>query len=278
MFIGIDKEPVNFQEEFKDSTITPTRTKDYTHSGIFGFIEKLVINGEKCVGRKYRNDLLDYQDQRRLRSSIKRLECLSHKNIAKMNGVCFYDDLKYPVIVTETFDTTLDKKDLKETSLDLRMSVLNKVAHGLAYLHNQRITHYSLTPQNVRVSESLEIVKIGGVEDGQIVDHQKLLTHNQDTPSIAVYMPPEVSKPEFIYTQFDIFSFGHLAMCFMIVEFSTILLPTEHVAGQEHHVTGMTELERRQGYVSRMDTELESDYRNVSDLIKRCLFDKPQKR
>lgn len=270
---------INFKERLKRLTLNVTRTKDSVMSGIFADTESLSIHGKSFGGKQYHVNF--YQNEPKILSAIARLCSLDDENVAQIKGVFFYDDNKYPVLIIEVLESSLAQMNLQHVSFNTRLEILHKVANGLSYLHGQNpsIIHFSLTAENVLVNSSLSRVKLGGIEDGQVVDHKSLFAHYQSIPSIAMYMPPEILSPESILnTKFDIFSFGHLALCVLASDLSCKnLLPFKGTIGDSSKHNSNTELLRRQHCINDL-AEILKDHGDMDDTIQHCLCNNPQNR
>lgn len=81
---------------------------------------------------------------------------LSHKNIIKILKIV--DCKTYGAIIMERFDGKSLQHVLDRYEIDTwhRLQILTDVASALAYLHNNKIVHSDVKPQNVFISIGLE--------------------------------------------------------------------------------------------------------------------------
>lgn len=132
-----------------------------------------------------------------------------------------------PVLLIEKLETNLHNflKNTREISFAAKRSILEDIAKGLKYLHEQNppIIHRDLTARNILLTRNWE-AKISDISNCQLVEPtpSELIRILQDFPDTMVYMPPEIhgqlvsTSEKKTTTNFspsmDIFSFGHLAL------------------------------------------------------------------
>ena len=139
---------------------------------------------------------------------------MRHPNVVQFLGVYFSESERVPMLVMELLPMNLISCILKHGILpeEISYSILNDVALGLYYLHNQLppIVHRDLSANNVLLTYNMD-AKISDLGVVRILDLTPLqvsrLTQTQDTP--AYNMPPEVmvANPKYD-TSVDEFSFG----------------------------------------------------------------------
>ena len=143
------------------------------------------------------------------------MSTLRHPNITQFLGLCFLPETQLPLLVMERLETSLDDllEHIPNLPLSLKRSVLEDVASGLLYLHNNRpspVMHRDLTSKNVLLTSSLA-AKITDLGNSRIVDMKG--GQLSKLPGTLVYMPPEAWDDAHRYgPSLDIFSFGHLAL------------------------------------------------------------------
>ena len=176
--------------------------------GCYGNVEELEINGHMRAGKKISSTLVESEGVGILLISAKYAEgcqlmsSLRHPNIVQFIGLCFLPDYSLPVIVTEKLWTNLDSLLVTSTAeipLTTKRSIIVDVARGLAFLHNHSppIIHSHLSASTVLLNNDM-VAKISDLEPALIVD----LLRNKDEPFDTTLFGPE----------FDIFSFGHVAL------------------------------------------------------------------
>ena len=143
---------------------------------------------------------------------------LRHPNITQFLGICFLPQTRLPLLVMEQLEMSLDVllDYVPDLPLSLKVSFLEGVCSGLAYLHNRRppVIHRDLTAKNILLTSSLfsKITDMGNshISNMSSVQHAQTLSR---VPGTLVYMPPEAFSETVHYgSSLDIFSFGQLAL------------------------------------------------------------------
>ncbi|CAI8005539.1 Serine/threonine-protein kinase STY17, partial [Geodia barretti] len=222
------------------------------------------------------------------------MSTLRHPNIVQFLGVAFFPGSRLPAIVMERLLTSLH--DLLEPQrppprsskpfipLSLKCSILHDVACGLAYLHERSVVHRDLTANNVLLNSGM-VAKIADLGVARILPDLAPATLTF-APGASVYMPPEAleSKPgeenegrmSKYDASIDIFSFGVVAMFTISQTFPYKLLAPTYTKDGENPV-GRSELERRQEYMTIVNSQLEGKHPLLVEIIEKCL-DFPGKR
>ena len=177
-----------------------------------------------CAGKKLHEILLEAGNVgvpdivRKYEQECQLMSNLRHPNITLFLGLCFLPGTRLPLLVMERLETSLD--DLLEhmpgLPLSLKRSVLEDVASGLVYLHENRppVIHRDLTTNNILLTSSL-VAKISDMGNSRIIDMRpgQLARTLSRLPGTQVYMPPEAMDETHRYgPSLDIFSFGHLSL------------------------------------------------------------------
>ena len=135
-----------------------------------------------------------------------------------VNVLCYYADPKkeYDYVIMELAHSnlshftrhTLKRPTLSETFLCL---IANQVLQGLHYLHRNKIAHLDLKPQNILITEYLDIKLI---DFSVSVEYGKLNSEEIKLPYVGTpfFMPPEIIKRMKIkirdLQKVDLFSLG----------------------------------------------------------------------
>ena len=251
--------------------------------GSFGSVVELIIKGAgKFAGKKIHDALIVDGDISILVKECKLMSGLVHPNITKFCGVCQLRKSRFPALVMELMDHSLedvieDKKSEFQLTLTTSMSIFIDVANGLAYLHGRttKVIHRDLTVRNVLLDASMH-AKITDFGNSRIVDATKTKTLTQ-APGTQVYMPPEALDPHPKYgDRLDIFSFGHLALYTLIREFPKDLLPATYIS--EGKLIARNEIERREHYLKKLNDTLPEQDHFLYKMTVQCLQNDPAKR
>ncbi len=163
------------------------------------------------------------------------MSSLRHPNITQFWGLYFSPNSRFPLLVMERLQTSLGSHlNDQRSSLSLvqKVSILQDVANGLAYLHGRRppVIHRDLTANNVLLNFGPPLIaKISDMGNSRIFDiiprhgYSVLAGTFTRVPGALVYMPPEAQGEVHRYgPSLDIFSFGHLAL-YTIIEVRILL-------------------------------------------------------
>ena len=203
---------------------------------------------------------------------------LRHKNVVNLLGIYFFPGSSLPALVMEQLMTSLhdllqpERAGLKGDGLrhltyftmDLKCSVLQDVANGLAYLHERSppVIHRDLSARNVLLTSGM-VAKIADLGVARIVPRLAAATMTR-APGASVYMPPEAVNPasgstngKVTYnTSIDVFSYG-VVVIFTVGE----VFPCDPLAPTYTDETGLlaarTELQRRSWYRASQETRSE---------------------
>ena len=217
-------------------------------------------------------------------------ECqlMRHPNIVQFLGVYFPERSRLPtqpVLVMERMLTSLhnllspEKKTSPPTPLslfdmNLKCSVLDDVARGLAFLHEKSIFHRNMSATNVLLNSDM-VAKISDLRQARIVSSLKPSAPMTISPGNDDYMPPEAKKGKYD-ASIDIFSFGVIAM-FTIGKEYPYPEPATYFEDEKNDTVARTEIERRREYMGNIKKELGGEHPLIW-LIQQCLHNGPHKR
>ena len=265
-----------------------TQTGRQLGGGSYGVVEELEMDGLTCAGKKIYDVLVDPENlgaQRVVERYYKECSLLSdirHPHVVQFLGICFFPDSQLPALVMERLHVSLD--ELLETMPDIplftKLSILEDVARGLVFLHNRSpvIIHRDLTARNVLLTAGMtaKIADLGNSRIASLRPDQVAQTMTMGIPGTLVYMPPEASTQHY-GPPLDLFSFGHLSLFAATQVFPGDLKPPTYFDAIARKVTGRTELDRREVYVSTLKEMLGGSHAMVL-FIKGCLAYEPEKR
>ena len=206
-------------------------------SGSFGVVKKLTDKSKTTVyiGRKLpeKNALSDAATKKAtlqiFPEMVLQLCSLRHPNIVQMQGIFFSDSLSYlPTLVYEEVDRstwiTLDCFLLTNRSEVDKVTILEHVASGLEYLHDQKppVLHLNLTVANVMVFQDSTSTKLPctKIADAGVVSLVNAGRSTLVQPRTVDYLPEEEKSLEWT-AKVDVLCYG-LLMGHLILQESII--------------------------------------------------------
>lgn len=167
-------------------------------------IYNAVYNGKLCVAKKehedkeYSKKLL--KQEKKVLGYLKTHPCIVQPLIRPVNP-------KSQILLMEIMLMNLKDFLISKQSYHSKVTILQDVACGLSYIHEQGIIHCNLTGESILVTEKGR-AKLS--DFGQAIFYQRKAVNNLIvTVDTLDYMPPEILKPMPNYsTKLDVFSFG----------------------------------------------------------------------
>ena len=234
---------------------------------------KIPSTGETLTGKVCKIDPLITQELmmkvEKIKDEIERIKNLIHENILQIKGVCLLPDRILPVLLMDRMITSLRSYFLQSPfpiSVKERIVFLQDTASGLNYLHslNPPFIHGHLTTENVLLDKGLK-AKIGGFAIECTA--QRCLDQK--------YMPPEAKEGgKEPHSSLDIFSFGNLALCTILLEEIGPLL----LAQEPGEPSIKREVDRRARFMEKARNLLATEHDAVLDIIQGCLQNNPEDR
>ena len=277
--------------------VTPTnRTIGF---GSYGKVEEVAIPGSLCAAKKI-HDFLTKQDPHWLAKEVADgyiqsflSECammsrLRHPHIVQFLGLWFEADSSL-YLVMEKMMTSLhdilepdDRKCIDTAAnpsipVDLKVSILQDVARGLAFLHKQAppVIHRDLSARNVLLNSAMT-AKIADLGMARIMPLKSKATMTK-APGALVYMPPEALDDSSTYNaSIDIFSMGVLVLFVLAEQFPATLKAHSYV-DEVKGLVARTELQRRENYTAKVYREFPKTHPLVW-LMESCLENIPKNR
>ena len=277
---------------------------DIIGRGTYSTVEKVALpDGTICAAKRIHGHLQD-PDELKLTfaKECELMSTLRHPNVVQFFGIILslpgdHRAGELPAIVMEKMMTNLhdlldpdvhSKKPKPENGpkplrlpLELKCSILQDVAIGLAFLHSRspRIVHRNLSAKNVLLTSGM-VAKVADMAEARKLASTiaALMTMTQGA---YFYLPAEAhqEEPKEGYDpKIDSFSFG-IVTIFAISEIfpSKILSPTYSDEKNGQGLIARSELERRRKYIDTIEEQLGKEHA-VLHLIKDCLCNKPAER
>ncbi|XP_037476877.1 cysteine-rich receptor-like protein kinase 6 isoform X2 [Triticum dicoccoides] len=200
-------------------------------TGNFAEANKL---GEGGFGAVYKGELPDGQEIAvkrlsrnsgqgigELKNELVLVAKLQHKNLVRLVGVCLQEHEKllvYEYMPNRSIDTILfDPERRKELDWGKRLKIINGIARGLQYLHEDsqlRIIHRDLKASNVLLDSDYTpkisdfgLARLFGADQSREVTNRVVGTYG--------YMAPEYAMRGHYSIKSDVFSFGILMLEFV---------------------------------------------------------------
>ena len=271
--------------------------------GSYGSVEEVTVR----AAAKTIHPILQERDQFAATLFVKECRLMStlrHPHIVQFLGVCFFPDSRLPALVMERLLTSLHDFLAPETqpqcgapnplsffTMDLKCSVLQDVANGLAYLHERPspIIHRDLSARNVLLSTDM-VAKIADLGVARMAPHMRAAATMTKAPGAGIYMPPEAtasssSKPEKSKydASVDVFSFGVVTIFTIGGTFPCDIEAPNYLDDESGLLVARTELQRRSVYMRDVNAQLRAcgqlhGNHPLIRLIQQCLHNGPHKR
>ncbi|WJX87353.1 hypothetical protein P8452_69557 [Trifolium repens] len=143
---------------------------------------------------------------------------LQHRNLVKLLGCCFEGDEKilvYEYMRNSSLDFHLfNKEKQKHLCWKLRLSIINGIAKGLLYLHEDsrlRVIHRDLKASNVLLDDEMN-PKISDFGLARTFEKDQCPTKTKRVIGTYGYMAPEYAMAGLFSVKSDVFSFGVLLL------------------------------------------------------------------
>lgn len=188
-------------------------------SGAHGFVDKVVstLSWREYARKRFKRSAINKKDVKTFLNEVKILKSLEHKHCIDMVGS--YSDPQYFVLLTSPvaecnleryYTMALADRD----KLSILQSFFGCLAGTLDFLHNQKVTHQDIKPQNILVKDNSQVL----VADFGIARSWEGLagaTTTADLDRSWVYAAPEVVRGGPKNESADVWSLGcvFLEMC-----------------------------------------------------------------
>ncbi|KAJ0450323.1 putative protein kinase RLK-Pelle-DLSV family [Helianthus annuus] len=181
--------------------------------GGFGSVYKGVLeNGQAiAVKRLSRNSS---QGVVEFKTEVNLVAKVQHRNLVRLLGYCVQEPerlLVYEYMANNSLDTILfDDEKCKELDWVKRAKIINGIANGLRYLHEEsrvKIIHRDLKTSNILLDEDMNSL-ISDFGTARIVGQKQNYAVTQQTIGTYGYMAPEYAMHGRFSTKSDVFGFG----------------------------------------------------------------------
>ncbi|CAL4903528.1 unnamed protein product [Urochloa decumbens] len=196
-------------EDFADSKILG--------KGGFGMVYKGVLpDGQEIAVKRLCQS--SRQGIEELKSELVLVAKLHHRNLVRLIGVCLQEQQKilvYEYMPNRSLDSILfDPDRKKELDWAQRFKIINGIARGLQYLHEEsqlKIVHRDLKASNILL-DSNYIPKISDFGLAKIFGGDQSKYATLRVAGTYGYMAPEYAMRGLYSTKSDVFSFGVLVL------------------------------------------------------------------
>ncbi|XP_062202870.1 cysteine-rich receptor-like protein kinase 6 [Phragmites australis] len=205
-----------------DLSTLRTATEDFAESkmlgkGGFGMVYKGILHEGQEIAVK-RLCQSSSQGIGELKSELVLVAKLHHKNLVRLIGVCLQEHEKilvYEYMPNKSLDTILfDSERKKELDWVKRFKIINGIARGLQYLHEDsqlKIVHRDLKASNILLDfDYVPKISDFGLAKNFVGDQTKYVTHR--IAGTYGYMAPEYAMCGHYSIKSDVFSFGVLVL------------------------------------------------------------------
>lgn len=248
--------------------------------GVNGTVFMVEVGSIPCIAKRplYTVPATPHQRQfigKRFERECSVLAHLHHPNIIQFIGVYRTTDPRDLTLIMEYMPIDLDNvlsACRGHFPLSLQLSILLDISLGMQYLHLNGIVHCDLTPDNILLSSALD-AKIGDLGCTHVLGSKDVAGYPQElNPDYWAYMPPQVFKVNFTYTEkLDVFSFGVLSLFVATQTFPERYMGSEvsERARERHEV----EIERHRSLSTILNRE-----HCLLFSIRKCLKDREEDR
>ena len=275
-----------------------TRTGKAIGRGSYGDVVEVAIPGALCAAKKI-HDWLTKQDPDWLAkevadSNVQKFlsECtmmsrLRHPHIVQFLGLWFDADSSLYLVMEKmmtSLHNILEPDDHKSTTtaplnipLGVKVSILQDIARGLAFLHKQSppVIHRDLSARNVLLNSAMT-AKIADLGMARIMP-PKIKATMTKAPGAYIYMPPEALEDTSKYNaSIDIFSLGVLII-FVLAETFPDNPKAPNYTDEVKGLLARTELQRRENYTEKLYREFTKTHPLIQ-LMESCLENMPKRR
>ncbi|KAF1881224.1 hypothetical protein Lal_00023259 [Lupinus albus] len=205
-----------------DMTIITSATNNFSTGNIlgeggFGLVFKGILEDGREIAVK-RLSLNSSQGIPEFKNEVMHIAKLQHRNIVKLLGCCFHGGerlLIYEFMPNKSLDYFIfDKKKDKLLDWSMRLHIINGIARGILYLHQDsrhRIVHRDLKAGNILLDNEMN-PKISDFGLARSFGGNGTEANTQHVVGTYGYLSPEYIIDGEYSTKSDVFSFGVLVL------------------------------------------------------------------
>ncbi|GMY22849.1 probable serine/threonine-protein kinase PBL3 isoform X1 [Fagus crenata] len=138
--------------------------KSYLSEGGFGSVYRGELNGLKIAVKQHKNASL--QGEKEFKSEVHVLSKARHQNLVRLFGSCSEGShrlLVYEYVCHGSLDQHLSRHNCRPPSWEKRMKIAIGAAKGLQYLHENKIIHRDMRPNNILITHDHEALIISQI-------------------------------------------------------------------------------------------------------------------
>lgn len=245
-------------------------------SGKYGQVYEVEYEGKVYAAKQYNADI-SVEGLSKIFGTIK---CIQHENVVSYFNVYNKIDTDKPNIehavvfmdkIHSNLPTVIEDKS-RDLDLHTTISIFKDIAHGLDFLHGQKIFHCDLIPNNVLLTDNLR-AKVSDYGNICVTPIHEACTCHQDS-YVCDYLPPEIIAGSPPAASVDVFSCGHMLLYLVLREQPHRLKRAVFI--RNGNSLARSELERREDYVNEVGQKYGTHA--LCSVIKSCLDNDPNKR
>ena len=220
--LAMDREPQ--PRQFRNVKLFKTETLG---TGSYGVVCKATCNGYMCAAKLLHPIFFQSNDpgmvvtRTRFEQECRFLSEMRHPHIIEYLGTTHDPDSGLLVLLMELMDESLThflEQSQQPLAYHIEVDLCHDIAQALAYIHSNGIIHRDLSSNNVLLLAGK--AKITDFGMSKLLDVNRRMTPLTMCPGTLVYMPPEATKDQPVYSsKMDCFSFGVLEIQVMTRQF-----------------------------------------------------------
>ena len=231
----------------------------------YGVICKAMCNQHPCAAKLLHpiffqsNDPGKVVTSKQFEQECRFLSKMRHPHIIEYLGTTHDPDSGLLVLLMELMDESLThflERSQQPLAYHIEVDLCHDIAQALAYIHSNGIIHRDLSSNNVLLLAGK--AKITDFGTSKLRDVNRRMTPLTMCPGTLVYMPPEATKDQPVYSnKIDCFSFGVLEVQVMTCQFPDPG-PATRMVEDPRYPTGRLHLsipdnERRKSHIDLID-------------------------